>query len=57
MPIPDAQRRTVKLQLRVPPEVAAELRRRGLTHPRGASGVVAELVLVAAPAEGRVDDV
>ena len=55
MPIPDAQRRTTKVQLRLPPEVAAELRRRGREHPRGASGVVAELVL--APAERRVDDV
>lgn len=55
MPVRDDQRHTTKLQLRLPPEVAAELRRRGLTHPRGASGVVAELVL-AAP-ERRVDDV
>lgn len=57
MPVRDDQRHTVKLQLRVPPEVAAELRRRGREHPRGASGVVAALVLAAATTEGRVDDV
>ena len=55
MTVKDAQRHTTKVQLRLPPEVAAELRRRGREHPRGASGVVAELVL--APAERRVDDV
>jgi hypothetical protein len=54
MTVPDAQRHTTKVQLRLPPEVAAELRRRGAEHPRGASGVVAELL--AAP-ERRVDDV
>lgn len=54
-PIPDAQRRTTRVTVHLPPEVAAELRRRGREHPRGASGVVAELVL--APAERRVDDV
>lgn len=43
--IPDAQRHTARLTLRLPPEVAAELRRRGVGHPRGASGVVAELLL------------
>jgi len=55
--IPDAQRRTTRVTVHLPPEVAAELRRRGLTHPRGASGVVAALVLAAATTEGRVDDV
>lgn len=44
-PIPDAQRRTTRVTVHLPPEVAAELRRRGREHPRGASGVVAELVL------------
>jgi len=43
-PIPDAQRRTTRVTVHLPPEVAAELRRRGLTHPRGASGVVAGLL-------------
>lgn len=51
----EAQRHTAQVKLRLPPEVAAELRRRGREHPRGASGVVAELVLAAA--ERRVDDV
>lgn len=44
MTVKDAQRHTTKLQLRLPPDVAAELRRRGVGHPRGASGVVAELL-------------
>lgn len=44
MTVKDAQRHTIKLQLRLPPDVAAELRRRGVGHPRGASGVVAELL-------------
>ena len=52
--IPDAQRRTTRVTVHLPPEVAAELRARGRAHPRGASGVVAEL-LAAAGAE-RVDD-
>ena len=56
-PIPDAQRRTTRVTVHLPPEVAAELRRRGAEHPRGASGVVAALVLAAASAERRVDDV
>lgn len=43
-PIPDAQRHTTAILLRLPPEVAAELRARGRTHPRGASGVVADLL-------------
>ena len=42
--IPDAQRRTTRVTVHLPPEVAAELRRRGVGHPRGASGVVADLV-------------
>lgn len=42
---PEAQRAAKQVLLRLPPEVAAELRRRGLTHPRGASGVVASLLL------------
>lgn len=44
MTVKDSQRHTTKLQLRLPPDVAAELRRRGVGHPRGASGVVAELL-------------
>ncbi len=44
MPVKDAQRHTTKLQLRLPPDVAAELRRRGVGHPRGVSGVVADLL-------------
>ena len=44
MTVKDAQRHTTKLQLRLPPDVAAELRRRGVGHPRGASGVVADLL-------------
>ena len=43
-PIPDAQRRTTRVTVHLPPDVAAELRRRGVRHPRGASGVVAELL-------------
>ena len=54
-PVPDAQRRTTRVTVHLPPDVAAELRRRGVGHPRGASGVVAEL-LAAAKAE-RIDDV
>ena len=42
--IPEASRHTEQVKLRLPPEVAAELRRRGLSHPRGASGVVAGLL-------------
>lgn len=42
--IPEASRHSVQMKLRLPPEVAAELRRRGLSHPRGASGVVAGLL-------------
>lgn len=42
--IPEAQRHTAQVKLRLPPEVAAELRRRAVGHPRGASGVVAELL-------------
>lgn len=45
-PVPDAQRRTTRVTVHLPPEVAAELRRRGVGHPRGASGVVADLVEV-----------
>ena len=44
-PIPDAQRRTTRVTVHLPPDVAAELRRRGVEHPRGASGVVAGLLL------------
>lgn len=44
MPIPDDQRHSVAVKLRLPPEAAAELRRRGKGHPRGASGVVAGLL-------------
>ncbi len=54
MAIRENQRHTAQVKLRLPPEVAAELRRRGAEHPRGASGVVAELL---AAAERRVDDV
>lgn len=54
MAIRENQRHTAQVKLRLPPDVAAELRRRGAEHPRGASGVVAELL--AAP-ERRVDDV
>lgn len=43
--IPDAQRHTTRVTVHLPPEVAAELRRRGTGHPRGASGVVADLLL------------
>ena len=43
-PVPDAQRRTTRVTVHLPPDVAAELRRRGRAHPRGASGVVADLV-------------
>lgn len=43
-PIPDAQRRTTRVTVHLPPDVAAELRRRGVGHPRGASGVVADLL-------------
>ena len=43
-PVPDAQRHTTRVTVHLPPEVAAELRRRGAGHPRGASGVVADLV-------------
>ncbi len=43
-PVPDAQRRTTRVTVHLPPDVAAELRRRGVGHPRGASGVVADLV-------------
>lgn len=43
-PIPDAQRHTTRVTVHLPPEVAAELRARGRAHPRGASGVVADLV-------------
>ena len=43
-PVPDAQRRTTRVTVHLPPDVAAELRRRGVGHPRGASGVVAELL-------------
>jgi hypothetical protein len=42
--IPDAQRRTTRVTVHLAPEVAAELRRRGAKHPRGASGVVADLL-------------
>ena len=54
-PVPDAQRHTTRVAVHLPPDVAAELRRRGVGHPRGVSGVVAEL-LAAAKAE-RIDDV
>jgi hypothetical protein len=43
-PVPDAQRHTTRVTVHLPPEVAAELRARGRAHPRGASGVVAELL-------------
>lgn len=33
-PIPDAQRRTTRVTVHLPPDVAAELRRRGVEHPR-----------------------
>ena len=49
--IPDAQRHTARLTLRLPPDVAAELRRRAVGHPRGASGVVAGLLLGSEPEE------
>ena len=42
--IPDAQRHTARLTLRLPPDVAAELRRRAVGHPGGLAGVVAELL-------------
>ena len=54
MAIRENQRHTEQVKLRLPPEVAAELRACGRAHPRGASGVVADLL--AAP-ERRVDDV
>ena len=43
-PVPDAQRRTTRVTVHLPPDVAAELRRRGVGHPRGVSGVVADLL-------------
>ena len=43
-PVPDAQRHTARVTVHLPPDVAAELRRRGVGHPRGASGVVADLL-------------
>lgn len=43
--IPDAQRHTTRVTVHLPPDLAAELRRRGKGHPRGASGVVAALLL------------
>lgn len=43
-PVPDAQRHTTRVTVHLPPDVAAELRRRGREHPRGASGVVAGLL-------------
>ena len=55
MAIRENQRHTEQVKLRLPPEVAAEMRACGRAHPRGASGVVADL-LAAAGAE-RVDDV
>ena len=54
MAIRENQRHTEQVKLRLPPEVAAELRACGRAHPRGASGVVADL-LAAAGAE-RVDE-
>lgn len=44
-PVPDAQRSTTRVTVHLPPDVAVELRRRGTGHPRGASGVVADLLL------------
>lgn len=49
--IPDAQRHTTRVTVHLPPDVAAELRRRGVGHPRGASGVVAGLLLGSEPEE------
>lgn len=46
--VPEAQRHTEQVKLRLPPEVAAELRRRAVGHPGGASGVVAGLLVGAA---------
>lgn len=43
--VPEAQRHTEQVKLRLPPEVAAELRRRAVGHRGGASGVVAGLLL------------
>ena len=43
-PVPDAQRHTTRVAVHLPPDVAAELRRRGVGHPRGVSGVVADLL-------------
>jgi len=52
--VTDAQRHTARVTLRLPPDVAAELRRRAVGHPGGLAGVVAGLL---AAAERRVDDV
>lgn len=43
--VPEAQRHTEQVKLRLPPDVAAELRRRAVEHPGGVSGVVAGLLL------------
>ena len=43
--IPNAQRHTTAILLRLPPDVAAELRRRAVGHPGGLAGVVAALLL------------
>lgn len=49
--VPDAQRHTARLTLRLPPDVAAELRRRAVGHPGGLAGVVAELLGRSEPEE------
>ena len=43
-PVPDSARHTTRVTVHLPPEVAEELRARGRAHPRGASGVVTELL-------------
>ena len=50
-PVPDAQRRTTRVTVHLPPDVAAELRRRGVGHPRGASGVIEALISALKAAE------
>lgn len=43
--IPDSQRHTVKMQLRLPPDAARELRRLAKKRDENMSAIVAELVM------------